>query len=139
MKGAEWIRRRETLSLILFIILTAGLMYLASLSYESRVDLETKRRIAENSRVALCELLNFVISVKGKVLAVAMIATGLLTWLLAHREEPKLGRKESLIWKTLSVVVVLGTVFLFFVLPYQPVFTGAEYTPGMDCEVLGGP
>ncbi len=138
MKGVEWIRKREVVHLVLFVAVILGLMYLASLGYEYRVDPETKREIAENGRVALCEWLNFVTSAKGKVLAVAMIATGLLSWLLARREELKLGKEESLIWKVLSVVVVLGTLFLLFVVPYQPVFTGPEYTPGMDCEVLRG-
>jgi hypothetical protein len=138
VKGVERIRRREVIRLVLFVAVILGLMYLASLGYEHRVDPETKGKIAENSRVALCEWLNFVTSLKGKVLAAAMIATGLLWMLMAGREELKLGKGERLIWKALSIVALLVTVFLFFVVLYQPVFTGAEYAPGMDCGVLRG-
>ncbi len=134
----EWIRKREVIHLVLFVAVVLGLMYLASLSYEYRVDPETKRRIEENGRVAFCEWLNFATSVKGKVLAAAIIATGLLWMLMLGKEELKLGKKERLIWKVLLAGVVLWAVFVFFVFPYQPVFTGPEYTPGMDCEVLRG-
>jgi hypothetical protein len=138
VKGTEWIRKREVIRLVLFVAVVLGLMYLASLGYESRADPETERKIAENGRVALCEWLNFLTSVKGKVMAAAMIATGLLWMLMVGREELKLSKKERLIWKVFSAGVVLWAVFLFFVFPYQPVFTGAEYTPGMDCETLRG-
>jgi hypothetical protein len=132
------VRRQEVIHLVLFVAVILGLMYLASLSYEYRVDPETEGKIGENSRVALCEWLNFVTSLKGRVLAAAMIATGLLWMLMAGREELKLGKGERLIWRVLSIVAILVTVFLFFVVPYQPAFTGAEYTPGMDCGVLRG-
>jgi hypothetical protein len=137
MKGVEWIRKREVASLVLSVIVTVSLVYLASLGHESREG----PMIGENGRVALCEWLNFVTSVKGKVLAAAMIATGLLSWLLARREGPNLSGENALLWMVhmvLSRGVVLGTVFLFFFAPYSPAFAGPEYTPGMDCQALRG-
>jgi hypothetical protein len=137
MKGAEWIRKREVLNFTLFVVVIAGLMYLASLSYESGLDPETKRRIAENSRVALCEWLKFLTSATGRFIAVSSIAIGLLSWLVASRAGRE-GVPDARLWKVLSVAVILGNVFLFFIAPYWPVFAGAEYTPGMDCETLRG-
>jgi hypothetical protein len=136
MKGV-WIRKREVVNFVLFVIVIAGLMYLASLGYESRADLETKKRIAENSRVALCEWLNFFTSAMGKAMAATFIAVGLLSWLAASGAGRE-GKQDALLWKVLSAASILATAFLFFIAPYSPVFTGFEYTPGMACETLRG-
>jgi Mn2+/Fe2+ NRAMP family transporter len=137
MKGVEWIRKREVVNFVLFVVVIVALMYLASLGYESRADLETKRRIAENSQVALCEWLNFLTSAVGKAMAAALIATGLLSWLVASRAGRE-DKRDALLWKVLSATSILATVFFFFIVPYSPVFTGFEYTPGMACETLRG-